>query len=385
MATRVLDDWSLVVRAGVALLRANLRYWVSIAPTVRRELKLWRARAMAIEDPELRALALAKLHDEGFHAEGAAMLATLAPRAQRRSVAAAIVALELLFDYLDGLNERPSEDPLADGERMFEPLSGAFCLTSGSARETAEPSGQGGGYIESLSRSVAVELGRLPRAAAVCELAVHNAQQNAQAQIRMHAVPALGMEQLERWAQAKAESEHSGLDWREFLAGAASSVLVLHALIAAAADPATTPEQAGEIAGAYLSTCVLLTLLDGLVDHEQDTHVEGQCAPGYLAVFADHTELPELLGRSARRAASDAARLPDAPHHLMILVGVAAYYASEPGAGNPLAKPVLARLRGELSPLMAPTLAIIRAWREVRRHAHAFGAKVQRGSQHETP
>jgi len=372
--TRTLDDRWLVVRAGVALLLANLRYWGSVAPTVRRELRLWRGRAMAIEDPELRALALKKLHDEGFHAEGAAMLATLAPRAQRRSVAVAIVALELLFDCLDGLNERPSEDPLADGERMFRPLNRAFALPSEGTRETAEPPPQGGGYIESLSRSVAVALGRLPRAAAVSELAMRNAERSAQAQIRMHAVPALGREQLEGWAEV--EAEQSGLCWREVAAGSASSVLVLHALIAAAADPSMTPEQASEIACGYFSTCVLLTLLDGLVDHEQDTLDEGQNAPGYLTLFADHEELPELLGKAARRAARDARRLHDGAHHLMVLVGVTAYYASAPGAENPLAQPALARLRTEFAPLMGPTLAIIRAWRDVRHRASSFGAKV---------
>ena len=375
MATRTFDDRWIVVRVGIALLLANLRYWASVAPTVRRELKLWRARALTIEDPELRALALSKLDDEGFHAEGAAMLATLAPRPQRQSVAVAIVALELLFDYLDGLNERPSEDPLRDGDRMFRPLTGAFAIPSGGTQETTEPPSQDGCYIESLSRSVTVALGGLPTAAAVSDLATCIAERSAQAQIRMHAVPALGTEQLEGWATA--EAEHNGLGWREFLAGSASSVLVLHALIAAAADPHTTPQQAREIASAYLSTCVLLTLLDGLVDHERDTRAEGQNAPGYLALFADRYELSELLGQASRRAATDARRLPDGAHHVMILVGVAAYYASAPGAENPLAQPVIARLRWELAPLMASTLAIIRAWRSVRRRAHSFSARGQ--------
>ena len=86
---------------------------------MRRELRRWEQRALAIEDPALRALALEKLRGEGFHAEAAAMLATLAPRCHRQDVVEAIVALELLFDYLDGLTERPSGDPLGEGERLF--------------------------------------------------------------------------------------------------------------------------------------------------------------------------------------------------------------------------------------------------------------------------
>ncbi|HMH47616.1 MAG TPA: hypothetical protein VK538_07865, partial [Solirubrobacteraceae bacterium] len=69
MAASALAGRRLVVRAGLALLVANGRYWTSVAPVVRRELKRWRLRAAAIDDPELRALALWKLDGEGFHAE----------------------------------------------------------------------------------------------------------------------------------------------------------------------------------------------------------------------------------------------------------------------------------------------------------------------------
>ncbi len=41
-------------------------------------------------------------------------LATLAPRSHRRPTVRAIVAIEVLYDYLDGLTEQPLADPLAD-------------------------------------------------------------------------------------------------------------------------------------------------------------------------------------------------------------------------------------------------------------------------------
>jgi tetraprenyl-beta-curcumene synthase len=372
VATRVLGDWRLIAQTGLALALANARYWTSVAPIVRKELKRWELRAQVIEDPALRALALSKLRDEGFHAEAAAMLATLAPRAHRRSIVEAIVAVEVLFDYLDGLTERPSADPLGDGAQLFAALIDAVASGSPDAAETPEVPRGYDGYLESLSRAVAGAIGRLPAAAAVTEVAVRTAEQSAHAQIRMHATASLGDGQLREWATA--ESGGSGLDWREFAAGAASSVLILHALIAAAGDPRTTQLAASEIAAAYLPVCVLLTLLDGIVDHEHDTNAGAPDVTGYLGLYEDPSALPDVSGSAARQAARKTRELPHGAHHLMILVGVTAYYASAPGAGGELARPVVARMRRELAPLMSPTLAIMRGWRSARR-IRSSGAK----------
>lgn len=109
-----------------ALAVANARYWPTVAPEAQRELARWLEPARDIPDPDLRALAVAKLTHERFNAEVAATLATLAPSMNRGTAVRAIVALELLFDYLDGRTERPSADPIGEGERMFEPFVGAL-------------------------------------------------------------------------------------------------------------------------------------------------------------------------------------------------------------------------------------------------------------------
>ena len=366
MAASALGDRRLVAQAGCALVLANARYWISVAPIVRREMERWELRAQAIDDPELRALALSKLRAEGFHAEAAAMLATLAPHRYRRDAVEAIVALELLYDYLDGLTERPSADPLGEGERLFGALTDAVALSGADPGKNLElpPRSDDDGYLELLSRTVSCALAQLPSASAISEVAQRIAALGGQAQTRMHAVPELGTAQLQEWGTTEANGTE--LCWRELAAGAASSVLVLHALIAAAANPSTTRESAAEVAAAYLSTCVVLTLLDGLVDYEQDRHNNGSSAPGYLALYDDRPELPAVLGDAARRAASRVRLLPNGAHHAMILVGVAAYYGSAPGAESAMARPVIARVREELAPLVAPTLAIMRSWRGLK-------------------
>jgi tetraprenyl-beta-curcumene synthase len=365
MALSPLSDSRLLARTGLALLLANARYWTSVAPIVRTELRRWQSCAAAIEDAELRALALSKLHHESFHADAAAMFATLAPRGHRRGVVQAIVALELLFDYLDGLNERPSSDPLHDGERLFATLIDAVAPVLSDQR-TPPAHREDGEYPEMLSRAVAVAVARLPSASVVTGIAARIASRTAQAQTRIHAVPQIGGAQLEAWARS--QSQPIELGWRELVASAGSSVLVLHALIAAAANPQTTLEQATEIESAYSSTCVLLTLLDGLVDYEQDLDDGSSQGPGYIGLYEDR-ELPELLCRSARRAVLQTQALPDGPHHVMLLTGIVAYYGTAPGARSETAKPALARLRCELAPLISPTLAFMRMWRILRRRA----------------
>ncbi len=345
----------------MALVSANVRYWRHVAPIVREELRGWERQAHAIESSELRAVALEKLDVESFNAEAAAMFATRVPREYRVDVVKAIVALELMFDYLDGLSERPSADPLGDGRRLFGAYTDAF-VTDSAARER-QPGADDGGYLESLSRAVSGAVARLPAATAVADVARRSAARGAEAQIRMHAHPYLGVEQLEQWASAEARA--MGLAWQDFLVGAASSVLALHALIAAAADPETTPAAAVQIVSAYSSTCVVLTLLDGLVDHDEDSARAGE--PAYIDLYETLDALTQSLVRSTQRAAVAVRALSDSAHHAMILVGVVAYYTSAPGADGRLARPIVEELQHELAPLMSPTLALVRTWRMTRR------------------
>jgi tetraprenyl-beta-curcumene synthase len=359
-----LGDRKLLARSVLALGVANVRYWPSVWPLVRAQLRRWELRARAIEDPELRELAIGKLHSEAFNAEVAATLATLAPTAQRERAVEAIVALELLFDYLDGLTERPSADALRDGERLFR----AFTDSLDPAAEVAwnyhgEHAGGGdGGYIEELSSAVRDAVALLPGAGAIAEAAQRAAARCAQAQIRIHAEPLLGRAQLQEWAEREAQG--TGLQWRELAAGGASSVLAVHALIAAATDPRVTREEAVELEATYLSICVLITVLDSLVDHDEDSRA-GE--PGFIRLYEDRDALAETLASIGARAVRQAGAVRDGPHHVMTLAGVVAYYTSAPGACGELARPVAARLQGELAPLIYPTLAVMRAWRLAKR------------------
>jgi len=220
------DRW-LTARAGLALVLANTRYWPTVAPIVRAQLHRWEQHARRIPDPILQALALEKLREEPFNAEVAATLAVTSPRAHRKHVVEAIVAYEVMYDYLDGLTEQPSPDPLRNGHQLFQAFTDALTphiqLDTDYYRHYRKT--DDGGYLQDLASTVKIALARLPARTAITETARASAARCAEAQIRVHTAPQLGASQLERWATQEARS--TALEWREFLAGAVASVLAM--------------------------------------------------------------------------------------------------------------------------------------------------------------
>jgi tetraprenyl-beta-curcumene synthase len=364
----VFADRRLLAQAGLALVLANARYWTTVAPKVRAELAHWRARAGKIEDPGLRTLAVTTLLAEGFAAEVAATLATLTPRRHRATAVRAIVALEVMYDYLDGLTEQPAPAPLANGRLLFKAFTDALDPDAqlGEDYYRLHPSGDDGGYLRELAATVKEALARLPAARALAPAMLGAAARCAQAEVLTHAGAFTGSSAsasaVERWARESANG--SGLGWREYLAGAASSVLAVHALMALAGEERTTVAHAAPIDEVYLGLGALSTLLDSVVDYERDA-VNGTLA--YIKHYDDRAVLGQRVVDVARQAAGRALDAPASAHHLMTLAGVTAYYTSAESARSELAWPVTSRIQAELEPLITPTLAVMRTWRLAKR------------------
>jgi len=348
-----------------ALAIANARYWPSVVPVVQRELARWQEPAARIGNRALRGLAAGKLTDERFNAEVAATLATLAPRRARARATRAIVALELLFDYLDGRTELPSSDPLADGERLFAAFTGAVAPEPSTPEQAAIDESKRGGadgeYLLALCARARENLFALPAAGRVAPVAHAAAERCAQAQTRLHAASTLGDEQVREWASARGRAR--GLGWREYAGGAASSVLAVHALIAAAADPVTSTSDALRLDAAYLAIGGVITMLDSLVDHSADT-ARGEA--GFMRLFDTPEQFARRLRALTREALARAREAPHGEHHVMTLAGVVAYYTTHPGAREPHSRELTAAVRRELSPTIWPTLAVMRAWRAAK-------------------
>lgn len=384
-----------------ALAVANLRYWPTVAPVMWRELARWRETASEIGDPVLRALAMAKLTDEAFNAEVAATLATLAPRVQRETAVKAIVALEVLFDYLDGRTEQwgldagsrstgeqddlNSEvnlgrdlvhsqaiaqrgradiytDAVREGERLYAAFAAAVDGKSIAERAASETGGEHKAgdveYLGALSHAVYEQASKLPGFAAVANVACTAAVRCGQAQARLHVAAVTGDGALEEWARRSCSA--SGLGWREFVGGAASSVLAMHALIAAAASESVSELDALRIDAAYVAIGAVITTLDSLVDEEGDA-LRGEL--GYIRLFESRSDVEERLVELVSEALARAQATPNGEHHAMTLAGIAAYYTTHPGARSPAARPAASAVRRELAPTIWPALGVMRCWR----------------------
>ena len=356
-----------------ALATANARYWPTVAAHVQRELRSWQAPTEAIPDPELRALALEKLQHERFNAEVAATLATLAPRPHRPAVTQAIVALELLFDYLDGRTEQLTVEPLQQTQRLYEPFIAAVVAEENARIGSAEHDAPADwGYLTQLSARTRSIFAQLPAAANVQQAAAGSAARCAQGQARLHTAANTREDgRLEAWAREN--STGSGLAWREYLAGCASSVLAVHALIAAGAEEDTSVQDARAIDAAYLAIAAVITILDSVVDQPAD-QARGQA--GFITLY-EPGELPGRMRTLTREALARAYEAPHGEHHAMTLAGVAAYYTTHPGARQPEARPVVQAVRRELTPTIWPALAVLRGWRAAK-HTRALTRRSRR-------
>lgn len=152
MAMPPFGDRPLLLRMSKALVLANIRYWIAVAPLVGAQLDHWTRRAGDIPDLQLRQLALLNLREEGFNAQATATLATLAPRRHRKPAAEAIVALQVLYDYLDSLVERPLASPVGDGHHLYRAFLDAVSPASESRGDYYPPTHASldGGYLHEL-------------------------------------------------------------------------------------------------------------------------------------------------------------------------------------------------------------------------------------------
>jgi tetraprenyl-beta-curcumene synthase len=351
----------------MALLLANARYWPRIAPIVRTSLDRWGERAAAIPDPILSTLAVEKLRDERFNAEVAATLATLAPSSHRRQVVETIVALQVMYDYLDALLEQPTSDPLTNGKQLFQAFTDAVRPATAPDHDyyLCNSRKNDGGYLEELVGAIRAGLAQLSASSVIAEVLRHAAGRCAEAQVRVHAVGQAGSKQLEEWAAREAKG--AGLPSREFVAGAMSSVLAVHALVARAAEPRTTLEQATAIDAMYLSVSALGTMLDSLIDFHRDA---GTGESQYLRSYENLDTFAQRVIAVCEGAGSMAPATPDPARNIVTLVGVVAYYTSSPQARKGPARPVTAHIHRELGPLIIPTLAVMHVWRAAKRIRH---------------
>jgi tetraprenyl-beta-curcumene synthase len=359
---RVIHKNGLWVAADFAC--AARRYWLAVFPRVAREVRRRRTLATRIPDPALRRLALEALDCKRGNLEGAAAFAALVPRGSRPFVVKALVACQAICDYLDLLSEQPSRDPVANGGRLHKAL--IVATTSGEPHcdyYLHHDHGDDGGYLRGMVESVREALTALPLLPLIAEPMRRAAERIAAYQSFNHGDIFGSYELFERWASAETRPA-TGLRWWETGAGAGST-LTLFVLIASAADPSLEPSDVPAIENAYFPWIgALHSLLDSLVDHDEDTATGER---GLIDCYPSPIDAAARMHTIAREAVRRAAELPHGRHHALIVAAMTSFYICElHNSASSHAQFVAPSVLDAIGGLAAPTMAIFGARRSLR-------------------
>jgi tetraprenyl-beta-curcumene synthase len=347
------------------------RYWLSVFPHLRCELRHWRARASEIEDPVLRHLALDAQHAKRRSLEGAVAFAAFVPRAVQRPVITALAAYQVIFDYLDTVGEQPNADPVRNGRQLNQALLAALeprrvCLDYyAHNRHRCD-----NGYLEDLIAACRGALEMLPSYEAIAAPMRRAAERIVLYQSLNHGDARQSHDAFALWACEETRAS-TGLRWWETAAAAGSSLAVL-ALISATAEPNLTRQETDALDQAYYPWIgALHTLLDSLIDRPEDAAGDGQRS--LMDYYSSPTEVADRLEMIATQAVRHARALPNAENHSMILAAMASFYLSDPQASTPDARIARKRVLATMGGLSVPTMIVMRA----RDAATRFGSIAQ--------
>jgi tetraprenyl-beta-curcumene synthase len=305
--------------------------------------------------------ALSSLDTKRFHAEGAALFATL-PRRRDERLLRLLVAYELLWDFLDSVSERPCADIVANGRWLHQALVEALDPDAPvSDYYRHHPWRDDGGYLRALVEACREVCRELPSFPLVRSRAI---QQAARAQVcALNHDPSPGRrdERLEAWVTREYPDAH-GFRWYE-LSAAASASLAVHALFALAAEPDCDERRVAVTVAAYSPWVNLAcTMLDSFSDLDQDaTNGDHNYLSHYPTREIAFKRLQEIVHQSGRLVRE----LPRGARHAILATGMVSMYLSKDSACTPELRPAahgIMRAAGRLPFVLWP---ILRVWRRV--------------------
>lgn len=337
------------------------RFWLRVFPLVRSELRGWRDLAASIPDPVLRAQAVETLRSERLSAAGAALFAATTAR-HDAGLVRTLVAYQAICDYLDTLAEQPSTDPIANGAQLHRALADAVAV--GRAQEDyyrLHAIRDDGGYLAALVEACRSGCAALPGYTAVRDAALREARRN-EVQGINHGPAELRESALRAWAGPQ-QREAGDARWFEIAAAGSSSLAVL-ALLAAAADPRTSPASAERTRAAYFPWIeALSTLLDSLADCEHDV-LTGELS--FVGFYDSPAAASARLATVSARAIAAARSLPRGERQAVLVAGMIAMHLSESSAWTPATKPIAtAVVRAADHAVMSFLLTLLRRWRSL--------------------
>jgi tetraprenyl-beta-curcumene synthase len=319
----------------------------------------WRDLARKIPDAPIREDALSALAGKRPHIDGAALFSIL-PHARSPNLLRLLVAYEIIWDFLDSVNERGASAVQVNGQQLHIALIDAL----DPARPISEyyrhnPWRDDGGYLRELVTVCRECCARLPSYERVRRLVVKEATRGQVCAINHDLDPLRRDTALEAWATKEFPRGHEAM-WFE-LSAAASTDLTIFALLALASEPTCTDSEIALIRNAYFPwTSGLAALLDSYVDQVEDT------ANGDHSYIA-HYPTPELATQSIclliRRCLHETGALKNSEKHMLIATSMFAMYLSKDSALTPAMLDRTKRIvdaGGSLTRVLHP---ILRLWR----------------------
>ncbi|HMH48218.1 MAG TPA: DUF2600 family protein [Solirubrobacteraceae bacterium] len=334
---------------------------------VSREVEVWCARAAEIPDAELRADAFQALRGKRGNINGAALFWTL-PDQRNRDLLEALVAYEILADFLDCVSERGASLGIANGRQLHLALVEA--LDSGQEMSDYyryHDSGDDGGYVRMLVGDCRAHCAALSGYEEVRPFLSRAASLSGVLAINHEPDPVRREQALQEWDDDRL-ADHPGRDpvvrgeheWYERTAGASAWLTVL-AMLALAAEPGRAARGAAETYAAYVDWIAPAgAMLDSYGDIVEDA-ASGDHS--YIARYPSMKAAIERMGELIRGSRREARALPGGARHAVIVDCMIAFYLSKDSVRAPEMRKGACELERAGGPLIELLLPVLRVWR----------------------
>jgi len=307
----------------------------------------------------IRRDALSALDNKRGHTDGAALFSIL-PDARNHSLLRLLVAYEVIWDFLDTVNEHGATAGQTNGRQLHLALLDALDTNRPiSDYYSHHPWSDDGGYLQSLVEVCRHSSAELPSLERVRPLLLQEATRAQVLGINHELDEDRRGAALREWA---AQELGSGLEvsWFE-LTGAASASLTVHALLALAAEPSVSDAEIAATRGAYFPwISAATTMLDSYVDQLEDA---ANADHSYIAHYPTAQIAARRVNELVRRSLLEARGLPGGERHVLIVACMVAMYLSKDSARTPAMRSTTSSFisaGGSLTKFLLPTL---RLWR----------------------
>jgi tetraprenyl-beta-curcumene synthase len=328
-------------------------------PSVADEVYVWRAIARTMPDAQIRDRGLSALARKRGHTDGAALFGII-PKKRSDSLLRLLVAYEIMWDFLDSVNESAPAAGQANGRQLHLALIEALDPSRPpSDYYRCHPWAGDGGYLRALVDTCRRESARLPSFGRIRRTVVREATRAQVLAINHDSDPVRRDEMLQAWAEREFPGRHD-TTWFE-LTGAASASLTIHALLALSAEAECEDSDFARAQCAYFPwISAATTMLDSYVDQVEDA-LNGDHS--YVGHYPGSRAAARRIRELIKRSFEEAHGLPCAERHKLIVACMVAMYLSKDSAWTDSSRKAtrsFVTAGGSLTKFLLP---VLRLWR----------------------